>query len=321
MDAVAGGGDRVHVLTGGLTTSVRSIWDRLTWMGLCFAVVLVGARPGAGRWSPARSACAASITAGIAVAVAWQAAGRVRVGWAASPSAASSGAPAPRRGRCGRTRRAVVTMSLATRGQGAMLAFAIGLLALLDKPQRPVARLARAEGLMIAASVLFACWVTVLPTAFAASAGRALDDQIQLMAYPISDVLLMGVVVFAITKLPALGQGGMLLFPGIGAIAILSTATSEPGPAASASPGVVGLAIALAFSAIAAAGAHVAGRSDDQRPPWSIGPRLLLLAAPGLSILIVVGTTSARSPASPWRSSSAWITIGVLTLSVLLHLR
>jgi signal transduction histidine kinase/CheY-like chemotaxis protein len=203
---------------------------------------------------------------------------------------------------------------------GAMLAFSVALLTLLRKPQRTMARLRFvAEGLMIAASVLFAGWVTILPPAFEASADQSLAEQIQLMAYPLSDVLLLGVVVFAITKLPQLQKGGMLLLPGVAAIALLSTATSEGGPAAYVRPGAVGLAIALAFLANAVAGVRTWQAGDDQALPVADRERLLLLAAPGLSLLIVVGTTLRQVTGQPVAVELGWITIGVLTLAVLLH--
>ncbi|WP_421118647.1 ATP-binding protein [Aquihabitans daechungensis] len=314
--------DRFDLFVIWVGTSVRSIWDQLTWVGMV-ASVLVGvlALELGGSSERASGVIMASATAGIAFAVAWQATGRVRVGWAAVSLGSvlwCGGSQArPLWESAGRS---TIRMGIAdVAAAGAMLAFAVALLALLDKPQRPVARLRfAAEGLMIAASVLFACWVTILPAAFTASSGRALGDQIQMLAFPLGDVLLLGVVVFAVTKLPHLARGSLLLLPGIGALAMLSTATSEAGPAADR-PGVAALAIALAFLAIATAGVRTWQAGDDPAPAVVDRPRLLLLAAPGLSILIVVGTTLRQVTGQPVAVELGWITIGVLTLAVLLH--
>ena len=110
----------------------------------------------------------------------------------------------------------------------------------------------------------------------------------------------MGVVVFAVTKLPAPGEGSVLLLPGIGAIAILSTATSEFGPAAAASPGVVGLGRWPWRSRRSPSAAVRTWRAAaEDRPRRVERARLLLLAAPGLSILIVVGTTVRQVTGQP----------------------
>jgi signal transduction histidine kinase/ActR/RegA family two-component response regulator len=192
---------------------------------------------------------------------------------------------------------------------------------ILEPPARPVARLRYlAEGLMIGASVLFAGWVTVLPAAFTASDGRAGWDQVQLLTYPISDLLLIAVVAFAITKLPELGGGRVLLLPAIGTIAVLSSATSDFGPASAASPQTVSLAGSLAFVAIAIAAVHTWRSPIEAQAPVEVDrARLFLLAAPGLSILIVVGTTLRQVTGQPVANALTWITIGVLTLSALLH--
>ena len=316
--------DRFDALTAWVVESLHSIWNRLTWVGFCSALAVVVLGIELGGWSArASGVLLASVTAGIAVGVAWQASGRVRVGWSAIATASilwCAGAKArPLWESSGGSHVAMRFGDVAA--VIAMAAFAVGLLVLLEKPQRPVARLRfGAEGLMIAASVLFASWVSVLPAAFDASAGRTLGDQVRLMAYPISDVLLMGVVVFAVTKLPQLARGSVLLLPGIGAIAMLSTATSEFGPAASVSAGVVGLAIALAFAAIAVAAVRTwRAAADDDAPPVVEKAGLLLLAAPGLSILIVVGTTLRQVMGQPVAVELGWITVAVLTLAVLLH--
>jgi len=315
--------DRFDLFINWLTSSIQSIWARLGWVGVAASALIVLLGIELGGWSErASGVVVASITSGIALGVAWQAAGRVRVAWGVMAIGSvlwCAGAEAqPLWKSAGRSTVAIAPSDWAA--VGAMVAFSLALLLLLDAPHRAVARLRFvAEWLMISASVLFAGWVTILPAAFDASAGRPLLDQVALMAYPISDILLLGVVVFAVCKLPHLARGGVLLLPGIGALAVLSTATSEVGPASAASPRVVGLAIALAFVAIAVAAARTWQAGDDHTRAEVDRTRLLLLAAPGLSILIVVGTTLRQVTGQPVAVELGWITIGVLTLAVLLH--
>ncbi len=315
--------DRFDLFINWLTASVQSVWRRLGWIGLVSSVLVVFLGLELGGWSErASGVLVASVTAGIAIAVAWQATGRVRVAWtfiALGSILWCGGAEAqPLWKSAGRSTVDFAFADLAA--VGAMVAFSLALLALVEPPQRGVARLRfLAEYLMISASVLFAGWVTILPAAFDASAGRPTLDQVALMAYPLSDSLLLGVVVFVVCKLPHLARGSVLLLPGIGALAALSTATSEVGPASAASPRVVGLAIALAFLAIAVAGTRTWQAGEDRTRAEVDRTRLLLLAAPGLSILIVVGTTLRQVTGQPVAVELGWITIGVLTLAVLLH--
>ena len=315
--------DRLEVALSWLSSSIKSIWARLGWVGVaaCVVMVVLGIELG-GSSAQASGVLVASVTAGIALGVAWRADGRVRIAWGAISVGSvlwCAGVEAqPLWKSAGRSTVDIAPADLAA--VAAMVAFSVALLLLLDAPQRAVARLRfLAEWLMIAASVLFAGWVTILPAAFDASAGRPFVDQMALLAYPLSDILLLGVVVFAVCKLPHLARGSILLLPGIGALAVLSTATSEVGPASATSPGVVGLALAVAFLAIAVAGVRTWQSGDDRSRAEVDRTRLLLLAAPGLSILIVVGTTLRQVTGQPVAVELGWITIGVLTLAVLLH--
>ncbi len=77
---------------------------------------------------------------------------------------------------------------------------AVGVLYLMDRPERAVQRLRLcAEGLMIASSILFTSWVTIMPPALAASEGQPAVVRAHLLAFPIGDVVLLSVVVFAVT--------------------------------------------------------------------------------------------------------------------------
>ena len=256
--------------------------------------------------------------------MAWQASGRERAAWSALALGTVLWCAGVGARPLWESSEASVHVAMSLRhaaAVGAMASLGVGLVVILEPPTRPVARLRHlAEGLMIGASVLFAGWVTILPAAFAAGDGRTGWEQAQLLSYPLSDLLLLAVVAFAVTKLPDLGGGRVLLLPAIGTIAVLSSATSDFGPAATASPQTVSLAGSLAFVAIAIAAVHTWQSPTAARKPVEVDrARLFLLAAPGMSILIVVGTTLRQVTGQPVANALTWITIGVLTLSALLH--
>jgi signal transduction histidine kinase/ActR/RegA family two-component response regulator len=318
--------DRFDVAVDRVSTTARSVWERLSVLGLLVAVAtaLLAFELGGGSTSGATAGLVAASTAGIVAAVAWQATGRERVAWSAMAVGTvlwCAGVDARPLWE-GSAATGAVSMSLGhAAAVGSMLAFGFGLMAILDPPARSVARLRYlAEGLMIGASVLFAGWVTVLPAAFAASDSRPGWDQVQLLTYPLSDLLLVAIVAFAITKLPDLGGGRILLLPAIGTLAVISSATSDFGPAAEASAQTVSLAGSLAFAAIAIAAVRTWHSPTEAQAPVALDRgRVFLLAAPGLSILIVVGTTLRQVTGQPVANSLTWITLGVLTLSALLH--
>ncbi len=318
--------DHVDTAIEWTISTAKAVWERLSPLGLIvsIATAVLAFELGGGSTSGATAGLVAAATAGIAAAVAWQASGRERVAWSAMALGTvlwCAGVDARPLWE-GSAASVHVSMSLRPAAAvGAMVALGAGLIVMLEPPARPVARLRYlAEGLMIGASVLFAGWVTVLPAAFAAAEGRSGWEQAQLLTYPISDLLLIAVVAFAITKLPELGGGRVLLLPAIGMIAVLSSATSDFGPAAEASPQTVSLAGSLAFVAIAIAAIHTWRSPTEAQAPVEVDrARLFLLAAPGLSILIVVGTTLRQVTGQPVANALTWITIGVLTLSALLH--
>ncbi|MCU1356584.1 MAG: hybrid sensor histidine kinase/response regulator [Acidimicrobiales bacterium] len=316
-----------EIARNALIAAGRSLWERLALPGILVAVVsgaiALEAAGGAGLGNFA--GMAAAIAAATCIGVAWQASGRLRVGWGAIGIGGVFWCAGYHARPIWETARAGVAVSMTVRdlaALGGMILFGIGILALLEKPQRAAARLRLlAEALMIAASILFASWVTVLPPAFEAVKGRPLLDQARLLAYPISDVLLIGIVVFAITKLPQLGRWSLLLLGGIGAIAMLSTAVSELDPTQVARMRLVDAATASGFLAVVlAAGKAWRLAAEDGIARVRERTQLMLLSAPGLSVLIVVGTTLRQVTGKPVAAQLTWITIGVLSLSVLLHI-
>ena len=310
-----------------LAAGARSVWDRLGWIGMTLAVVsgFLAFELGGGFALRSPAAIAASFATSICIGIAWQANTRHRMGWAAIGLGCLAW--------CGGNRsRAVweivrpgapVTLQAGDLlAVSAVLGFAIGIVALLEKPARRVARVRfLAEALMIMASVLFAGWVTILPPVFESLKLHSFADQVQLLAFPVADVLLIGLVVFAGTKLSHLGTWSGLLLVGIGATALLSSAVSQIDPHDMARRHLVDLATAGAFVAVLIAACR-AWRSYAAEDVSSLPERarIFLLSAPGLSVLIVVGTTLRQLTGRPVAAELTWITVGVLTLSVLLHI-
>ncbi|MEZ5179997.1 MAG: ATP-binding protein [Acidimicrobiales bacterium] len=266
-----------------------------------------------------------AVAVGTCVAVAFLCSGRRRFGWGAvglgcalwalgitsQPSweaVSAHGAPAPSIGELAAT--------------VAVLCLVAGLLTHVEFPKRGVAR-ARylAEGSMLTASIIFASWVIVMPPAFDAVDGLDAMERARMLAFPIGDVLLTAAVAFAFTRLPWRGRWSVFLFAGIGGVALLSSATSNLLASQSTQARAIDLGTSFAFGAITLAAIRSGGREADVvRAGVPERAQLLLLATPGLSVLIVVGTTLRQVFGNPVAVELTWITIGVLSLSVLLHL-
>ncbi|MCU1499218.1 MAG: hybrid sensor histidine kinase/response regulator [Acidimicrobiales bacterium] len=264
----------------------------------------------------------AAIAAGMCVGAAWQNSGRPRLSWAAFGlgtmlwCAGHESRPVWETAPGGSSGLSVGNMA----ALGAIVSLAFGIMVLLELPQRLVAKLRYvAEGFMLTASILFASWVIVMPPAFDVTHGLAVADQARLLSYPIGDVLLLAVVVFAIIRSPELNRWSALLLGGIGALALLSSASSNLGDRGYTH--LIDLTMAIAFTAVAIAATRSwQPAADIERQPVPKSAQMLLLSAPGLSVLIVVGTTLRQAMGHPVAAELTWITIGVLTLSVWLHL-
>jgi signal transduction histidine kinase/CheY-like chemotaxis protein len=308
-----------------LTAAVRSIPLRLPWgvLASALAVGLLALQAG-GATAASAPVIAASVAATTSVAVAWSSSGRQRVAWAA----AGLGSVLWCAGHGSRPVWATAASTAddaMTVGQVAALVamgcFAVAILAHIDLPARRVARLRYlAEGALLTASILFASWVFIMPPAFEATHGLSFPDRATLLAHPLLDVFVIAVVVFAVTRLPQLGRWSVLILGGIGAIALLSSTSSNAEPAA-AELRLAQLGTAIAFVAIVLAAVRAwSARADADATTVPERAKLLLLTAPGLSVLIVVGTTLRQVTGKPVAAELTWITIGVLTLSVVLHL-
>jgi two-component system, sensor histidine kinase and response regulator len=307
-----------EVLVAARTTETPlSLLSPFALAGIAYAI----GRDGAG--SSALLALAA-FTAGLCVAAAWHATGSTRKAWAAL--AIGSGLWCAGRG-------ARPVWSVASGAQdgltfgdlaalGSLLGLAAGILLLLELPARRLTRLrALTEGLMIAGSTLFTAWALLLPRAFDAAAGRPPVDRALLLAYPVSDVVLAAVVIFAATRMPAAGRWRFLLLYGVGLVAVFGSLLGwgDAGEPSRAAMVEIGVAVGFAVVALAAlrSGHGLAVRPDTPVPKHT---QRLLLSAPGLAVLIVLATSVKQVMGQPVAAELTWITIVVLGLSVLLHL-
>jgi two-component system sensor histidine kinase/response regulator len=198
---------------------------------------------------------------------------------------------------------------------------AAGILSFLERPARRVTQLrALTEGLMIAGSILFASWALILPGALRAAEGRLLVDQVMLLAYPIGDVLLVAVVVFAITRIPEDRGWRFLLMGGIGVIAMFGSALSQITVGSTVSAGLIDVGTAVGFLTLILATTRSWQPVSQDPPLVPKHAQRLLLSAPGLAVLIVIGTTMRQVTGQPVAPELTWITIVVLGLSVVLHM-
>jgi len=104
---------------------------------------------------------------------------------------------------------------------GSSVAFVVGMVLLVGGAARRLSRLrAVVEGALIAGSVLVVSWTLVLRAVFAESAG-SLATQFVLLAYPVLDVVVLAVLLFAVTGVAKRRQRStVLLAAGIGGLAI-----------------------------------------------------------------------------------------------------
>jgi two-component system sensor histidine kinase/response regulator len=200
----------------------------------------------------------------------------------------------------------------------ATLALVVGVLAQLEPPPRRLSQLrAATEALMIAGSVLFATWALILPDAFAAASGRPLTDRVLLLSHPLGDVALLATVAFAATRVPAGTRWKLLLLGGLGVLATMPTVLSEVAPTDQVI-GFVDIGLCAGLLAIVLATTQSWAPSLPAGSTHSQTQRLML-SAPGLAVLIVIGTTMRQVAGQPVAADLTWITIGVLALSVVLH--
>jgi signal transduction histidine kinase len=201
---------------------------------------------------------------------------------------------------------------------GGALALAAGVVVQLDIPARLLSRMrAVLEALIVGGCVLFAAWALVLPDIFAAGTGGSLSDRVALFAYPASGVLLLAMVGFAATRLRAdLVTTPPLALAGLGAVVVADAIASQ----SSGDPVGTAAVVALGFLALAyGAGRPPAVPLEGAADPVPATARRVLLSVPGLALLIVAATSLRQVTGDAVANELIWITIGVLGLSILLH--
>lgn len=310
-----------------ITAALQDVRSRLTLPAIAVSAVAGIATLQVGGDTPSThlTTAVAAIAVSTCVAVAFLCTGRRRVAWAAVGLGSALWAVGVASQPVWEDTKAAGSVPPSVAGLASVLAVVCLLVGVLSHVELPAHRVARArylaEGLMLTASIFFASWVIVMPPAFEAVAGLDTAEQVRLLAYPIGDVVLVAAVVFALTRLPRRGRWSVFLFAGVGAIALLSTAASNLLATQSTQARAIDLGTSFAFAAVILAAVR-SGGSDADVVRASVPERaqLLLLATPGLSVLIVVGTTLRQVIGKPVAVELTWITIGVLSLSVLLHL-
>ncbi|MEX2293778.1 MAG: ATP-binding protein [Acidimicrobiales bacterium] len=286
--------------------------------------VLITFMLGAGGATSGVVTAVAAAAAGVLALVAAAAADRLRVAWAAL----SLGVALWSAGLEARpiwatvdpvSRAGMFLRELASVGSTLFLLVGIGLL--LERPARRVARLRiLTEGLMIAGSILFASWALILPDAIDAARGLDTVDRLLVLSYPIGDVLLVSMIILAATRTPHERSWQLLLLGGLGTVALSGVALSQLSTAEGLRGGAVEGLYAVGIFLIIVSATRSTHEPSDTAGAVSTHARRLLLSAPGLAVLIVIGTTIRQVTGQPVAANLTWITIGVLGLSVILHL-
>jgi two-component system, sensor histidine kinase and response regulator len=311
--------DRLVAVVAGWRLSLVAIGSSL---GLGTVAVALGAR---GRGATVMVFLAAA-TAVLCALAAWQVSGRPRVAWGALAIGSAlwsvgrgawpmwdglrSGQPYP-----------LMWRDLAA--LGSVVSLSVGVLAHLERPDGRLPQLrAVTEGLMIAGSILFATWALMLPDALDAATGRSLVSQVRLLAHPAGGVLLASAVLFAMTRIPAGSRWRVLVLGGVGLTAMFGGILSLADPADATLVGIIDAGTGLGFFCVIAGVVRSwsPGSVGVAAPSVAKHAQRLLISAPGLAVLIVIGTTIRQVTGQPVAAELTWITIGVLALSVVLHL-
>ncbi len=177
------------------------------------------------------------------------------------------------------------------------------------------------EGLMIAGTMLFASWTLVVPDVIDITSGLPLADHIVLLSYSAADVFLMAAVVFALTRLPLFQRWTAIMLGGIAVLSTFGLLMSQIERSRSIDTGLVELGVAVGFGLVILAVSRAWNASDtDTRAEVASNAQRFLLAAPGLSVLIVVSTTVRQVIGQQVEPELMWLAMLVLALSIVLHL-
>lgn len=204
------------------------------------------------------------------------------------------------------------------------LCILVGLLLLVDGPPRPITRVrALVEGLMIGCCTLFVSWTLVFRTTFESTSPMAPLDRTVLLSQPMLQIAVFSMLLASSTRmLRVRSQWWLPLAVGLGAVMVADAAFV---PLSSLDP-VVGIRLddigriggfALVIVAAARSWSPLAG---EVHPPSARRTRLLT-AVPSVSAVAVLGGASTyRLTGEQLDPALVWIALGVLCLSVVLHI-
>ncbi|NLD75822.1 MAG: response regulator [Acidimicrobiales bacterium] len=174
------------------------------------------------------------------------------------------------------------------------------------------------EGLMIAGSLLFASWTLVVPDVLDVTSGRPLTDHAILLAYSAGDVFLLAAVVFALTRLPLFESWTGILLGGVGVLAVFGLLMGQVERQGLLNTGLIDVGVAVGFVLVSLA-VFRSWNSGPGRSDVGAQTQRFLLAAPGLSVLVVVSATVRQVAGQQVAAELMWLALVVLALSVLLH--
>jgi signal transduction histidine kinase/CheY-like chemotaxis protein len=203
---------------------------------------------------------------------------------------------------------------------GSSVCFVAGVVVLIGGSAPGLSR-ARAvlEGLMIASGVLFLSWALVLDTVWTESEGVSVVGRIVLMAYPVLDVFMLAVLLFALPRAARVGAEWIVpLGVGVTALAVADSVYACLAPLGlyeGVHPNDTGWVVAFLVIALAAGRPPARRRRDGE-----VRGQRLLFAIPSLSMLGVVIGGAWREVEGSLERELAWMMLAIVSLSIVRHL-
>jgi len=205
---------------------------------------------------------------------------------------------------------------------GSSLAYTAAVVVLVDSAARRLTRVrALVESLLLASSVLCISWIVVLHRVYAESGGSVLG-RVVTVAYPLMDVIVISVLLFAVSRIDAAGRRRVVaLAAGIGAMAVADSVFAYMSASPSGYAGVqpndtfwVAGYLALALVARATASPVEAGTASRAVSPGWVRATLAL---PSLTVFgVVIAVIVQRATGAAFDATEATIATVVLGLSV-----
>ena len=205
---------------------------------------------------------------------------------------------------------------------GASACYTAAVIVILDSAARRLTRMrAVVESLLLAASVLFVSWIAVLRSIYGQTDGPIIGRLVTL-AYPISDVIVISVLLFALARAQGPGRRWIEgLAVGIGAIAVADSVFTYMDSSARGYTGVqpndTCWVVGFLLVALVALGSRSPAGDEADAQPTSLVRSRLMRAFPSLSALaVVVGFFVQRAFGGSMDSTAVFIAMTVLSLGV-----